>query len=550
MSFPFKPAGEVISVDTLGRKMIIKMNYTCLPSASSREVKMAIPSSKKAFEKVQRFVSDAMDLGKLQAATDFGKSAESDTQAFQLPAQDLVGRLKLPHPLPYIADSMALPNAVPVPASGHPIVQQIFEIDNDDDRHDAEVGPVCAVAQRKHGQIIRKKFDLPDRQVGDRILANIAVTGHGWQYTQEQCGEYCEIMYSLKFNNGRAINLTQWRGDCKANPHGPEQHGTWDESRNGWCPGTVEPGAIVDVTDHLTPVTTGATAASPVRNDGIEQTVTLDILTWSAETARYEPFSNVKGWIFGDQSMLKVALSLHVYPKTAYATAMRKFTKCTSVEAAMHNEGKVFGDETAAVHKPPTPSGPNLKRKGSEESLEGSHHFYKKMSLKQQDGWGNKAMVNKAETKVQEDPWNAGASCWRFRNTAPWYNTHNEGLEALIAAGHATRVPVLSKVYMHSGQRYATIPLDLKSVTNKHFSQVGLHLKLEKPDGMEFDHWDRVGSVGLEFAKSSASAHVRRKSESKPMPLDPDLVDANWDSAPTCTMAFTGFLMTVLAFFA
>merc|ERR1719316_509298 len=287
-----------------------------------------------------------MDLGKLQAAVDFGASSASDQDRFKLPMQDRIGTLTLPHPDPYIEDSEnEKTGGVNVPKSGHPILQQIFEIAGAADRREAEAGKVCVVAQRKHGQVFRKKFTLPMREDGDRVLASIAVTGHGWEYTQDQCGEYCDIMYQLKFNNDQAINITQWRGDCKDNPHGANQSGTWDESRNGWCPGTVEPGAMVDVTKHLTkPDEFGEYKLN-------EQTVTLDVLVYSSETGQYEPYSNIRGWIFGDNSILKIALSLHVYPKQAYLNAMNRFARCSQADQAFHHADKVFGDETPATHK-------------------------------------------------------------------------------------------------------------------------------------------------------------------------------------------------------
>merc|ERR1719310_477297 len=109
-------------------------------------IKIAIPSSQEAFQKIKQFVDDAFDLGKLQAAVDFGASAASEQERFRLPTQDRLGKLQLPHPTPYIKDDMALPNAVPVPASGHPIIQQIFELDDEQDKADAEAGDVCVVA--------------------------------------------------------------------------------------------------------------------------------------------------------------------------------------------------------------------------------------------------------------------------------------------------------------------------------------------------------------------------------------------------------------------
>ena len=62
---------------------------------------------------------------------------------------------------------------------------------------------------------------------------------------------YCHAVYHLNLNGRNFANITQWRDDCFLNPIGPQQHGTWYESRNGWCPGSVEPGIYIDVTDEL-----------------------------------------------------------------------------------------------------------------------------------------------------------------------------------------------------------------------------------------------------------------------------------------------------------
>lgn len=156
--------------------------------------------------------------------------------------------------------------------------------------------------------------------------------------------------------------------------------------------------------------------------------------------------------------------------------------------------------------------------------------------------------VKKQAPPPAENPWSEGGSCWRFKNTAPWYSTHTEGLEDLIKRGAATRVPVLKKEYMHSYQRYIGLPVELDIMKDKEFSQVGLQLRLEKPEPAQYDHWDRVGSIGLEFRKSSRSARIRSKWEPKPRPLDPSLVD-NWSGAHSVTV-ISGLVIALLAFFA
>jgi len=319
------------------------------------------------------------------------------------------------------------------------------------------------------------------------------------------------------------------------------------------------------------------------------------VLVYSSDTGKYEPFSNIKGWIFGDQSMLRVQLSLHVYSEVAYKTATNKFTRCTSVEQAMHHEGKVYGDETPAAHKKPKVSllakermlketspaqGPHRKKqsltrlggKEAEEMLDAPDKDVKKGDVKKGDVKKgdvkngdkskdeNSAASTKAGKKFDVDehpvdplttgpsPWISGSSCWQFMKTGPWYNTHTEGLEELIKAGKATRVPVLQKVYMESYQRYATMPVPLDAIKGKEFSQVGLHFRLTKPDGQEFDHWDRVGSVGLEFTKSSGTAHLHEKSENKPVPTDPSMVDADYYDGAHSLTAISGLLVALFAY--
>lgn len=393
------------------------------------------------------------------------------------------------------------------------------------------------------------------REGGDRVLANIAVTGHGWSYTQDQCGEYCDIMYSLKFNNGKALNLTQWRDDCKDNPI--QSYGTYDESRNGWCPGTVEPGAVVDITHLLSPVSAGE-EGSPLRTDGLEQTVTLDILTYSKETKRYEPFSNVRGWIFGDQSILKVELSLHVYDAKAYETAQNKFISCTSVETAMNKKGKVVGDAVAGEPGDGEPSNAAwntvntaafMRKSTNSESLGHTSRVKKDMTIV----GGEMQGPDHPPLHVHENPWSEGASCWQFKRTAPWYGTHWGGLTQLLNSDppQATIVNVIQKVYFDSSSRYQAIPVYLDAIKGKEFSQVGLRMKLGKPENGEYDHWDRVGSVGLEFQKTTQIAKVHTKSEDKPQPLDNNLVDAEYRHSGAHTVtAISGLLIALLTFYA
>eukprot|EP00913_Durusdinium_trenchii_P002778 g2570.t1 len=104
---------------------------------------------------------------------------------------------------------------------------------------------VCVVQKNTQGHVFSRQFE-PNLQVNERAILHLTITGHGWAATSESCGEYCHAIYHLHLNGQNFANVTQWRDDCYLNPGGPAQHGTWYESRNGWCPGSVEPGIYID----------------------------------------------------------------------------------------------------------------------------------------------------------------------------------------------------------------------------------------------------------------------------------------------------------------
>merc|ERR1712205_50431 len=110
-------------------------------------------------------------------------------------------------------------------------------------------------------------------------------TGHGWESTEEGCGEFCKMKYHLGFDHGKSFEFMQWRDDCKNNPTGNSQYGTWWEPRNGWCPGSVSSGVYIDVTDSLN---------LEKANTGGHR-VTLDVSVLSSRSDKYETFTNLKG---------------------------------------------------------------------------------------------------------------------------------------------------------------------------------------------------------------------------------------------------------------
>ena len=84
----------------------------------------------------------------------------------------------------------------------------------------------------------------------ERVLAHITTTGHSFGNTYN-CAEFCQMRHDIDIN-GETVSWSGWRDDCDQNPHSP-QYGTWEYGRNGWCPGAVSVGGMLDVTDLVTP---------------------------------------------------------------------------------------------------------------------------------------------------------------------------------------------------------------------------------------------------------------------------------------------------------
>ena len=81
-----------------------------------------------------------------------------------------------------------------------------------------------------------------------RVMAHLTATGHGFGFTNN-CAEFCELIHILDIN-GMTYEINQWRKDCDSNPVSP-QRGTWKYARNGWCPGAISTGDIIDISDAI-----------------------------------------------------------------------------------------------------------------------------------------------------------------------------------------------------------------------------------------------------------------------------------------------------------
>ncbi len=92
------------------------------------------------------------------------------------------------------------------------------------------------------------EIDIPAEVT--RVEARLITTGHSFGNT-DNCAEFCPLRQDL-IVGGELRSVLPWRTDCEYNPHSP-QSGTWEYDRNGWCPGAVSTGNLVDITDLVTP---------------------------------------------------------------------------------------------------------------------------------------------------------------------------------------------------------------------------------------------------------------------------------------------------------
>ncbi|NUP07467.1 MAG: hypothetical protein HOW73_15565 [Polyangiaceae bacterium] len=74
------------------------------------------------------------------------------------------------------------------------------------------------------------------------------ITGHG-QGNADNCAEFCDREHTLTVGTAAHTQLV-WRDDCETTA-APNQQGTWQYPRAGWCPGADVLPWIVDVTADI-----------------------------------------------------------------------------------------------------------------------------------------------------------------------------------------------------------------------------------------------------------------------------------------------------------
>lgn len=463
-STPFKPAGSILSVGN--GTALVGLNCACVPNAENGWMpNLVMPKNEKSWVHAQAFLEKIKDHAQEKYLTASLATSNRSQTPVTLPTEGLLGFL----------DTSSTDSATGFPLlmksqaeTSFPNVVDMSQLSQLKSRVKATSLPgssqkkkkVCVVTQQIHGRMLDKEFEMPALAEGERVIAQITSTGHGWASTQEQCGEYCKVKYHLKFDDGSPVEFMQWRDDCKDNPNGKFQHGTWFESRNGWCPGAVNPGVFVDVT-HA------------VKGLHGKHRFTLDTLVHSSVSGEYEPFTDWDGWLYGDNANLRLAITLFIYPKEAIHAAQNEGRRsCTRASAALRSTSTTAGASWPA-------------------------------DLTIQTTTPGDSLLRIEEVQCPLD----------FESRSPWYlwnvnasDYKTPALEKAALDSSTQWVSVMSRQMVQGSSRLQKVQLN-PSVLPSNWGQVGLRLRLERPEGkLDFDHWDRIGSVGLLLQKKVKEA--------------------------------------------
>eukprot|EP00927_Polykrikos_kofoidii_P055117 TRINITY_DN49428_c0_g1_i1.p1 TRINITY_DN49428_c0_g1~~TRINITY_DN49428_c0_g1_i1.p1 ORF type:complete len:908 (+),score=95.67 TRINITY_DN49428_c0_g1_i1:132-2855(+) len=512
MSAPFEPVGKILSVHN--GTMFIRVNFTCNPDNQSFKLPgYVVPINNNVMFQVAGLVEEIVNIGK-RAATNsqIVNSGKHQRELLNAPASvaavdgvevaraladagPLLLRRNVGDGSPRLSENYvkiepfgklslettdssnvgaSLPFRLHSPGSSELKFSLLRTVapgakSGDGASSSAQRRSVCIVARSRHGRIFDRAFKMSNLHDGERVVAQLSVTGHGWASTTEQCGEYCHAVYSMIFNDGKPLKVTQFRDDCKNNPIGEgKQFGTWWESRNGWCPGSVQPGFFVDVTDM-------------VQSGSNRLSFHLDV--WSNVTGKYEPYTDLAGFALSDRASLSVGLTLFVYDRATVASVLAQDRAYTAAEAAIRqHSSQPSGGSLQIPTRPDEPVVLRLSQSAAQAVIDPSP-----------------SLRGSSEPQGRFD----------FEARAPWYlyNSSEEGdlvdrmkREAVRSGATAPVVVEIFRKQLVQSNTRTILEKIPSNVIPKDWRQVALHFQLEKPQGkLDFDHWDRQGSFGLFF---------------------------------------------------
>jgi len=366
---------------------------------------------------------------------------------------------------------------------------------------------VCILARRATGRVFERTFNIPsflpagqrskvanpaDSAVhpsgagaADRVLLQFTVTGHGWSGSTEQCGEFCHSIYHINVNGKNSMNVTQWR-DCKDNPVN-DQSGTWSLARDGWCPGSVEPGLYLDITKWL-------------KND--RNTISVDLSVWSGSDNKYEKYTNYGNYLGGgDGAVLDIGATLFIYDGAAVEAIGQQTQAYTAAERAL-----LYGSSAPKAHIPPRDVMNAFSKVTPEATAEGLELI---QGFAEQQGPDPRTTRNLRGRTGAEQPLSflAPRAETRYNHElrAPWYAFDSESAEDSKWLAGAKVVPAFTNGVIQINSREIEATVERKNIPEE-WGHAALRFKIGSPKGGEKDNWDRVGSLGLVFKQEAASA--------------------------------------------
>mmetsp|Transcript_43591 Transcript_43591/g.79407 ORF Transcript_43591/g.79407 Transcript_43591/m.79407 type:complete len:838 (+) Transcript_43591:179-2692(+) len=489
---PLEPMGNVTHV--YPGMLEVELEYPCFGRIEGWPSLLLLKSSD-ALEKLRATVNDTIRFGEEQRPVE-GVSLTAEVESY------------LSGPW-FVRQNNGTLEWVPPLANlevGSTPSTSVLELGSSPPSNDTVDRTVCVVSHTSSGNLFTRDFEFPTLAEGDRAVMQLTVTGHGWAATSEQCGEYCHAVYRFNINGVPAVNITQWRDDCKDNPIGPRQRGTWDESRNGWCPGSAEPGLYVDVTQWL------SAGANVLR---------MDVVVWSNSTWSYTPYTNYGGFALDDRASLTVGLTMFAYDAEAVNAILQQPAALSAAEAAVRSGSSMPSAlQIPAIPQRGVPPASFAEMRTSAFRKEQSSLLQRAGNLLPAlDGVAglmqtrperpHMALAGSPQDQhrqlgaVSQHVMVQGESRFDFEARAPWYfyNSSSSGRPGEQAL-NVSRINLFNGDLVQGRSQLIRVSLPMaylqKQLDWEQTAQVGLHLRLSKPPGnLSYDHWDRQGSIGI-----------------------------------------------------
>ena len=130
-------------------------------------------------------------------------------------------------------------------------------------------------------QVIPQELSVPT-DLTDATFRSF-ITGHGWDNTQN-CAEFCSKEHFFTVG-GKETGKEIWREDCSETETDGTQHGTWEYSRAGWCPGAQVHPWDIDVSEQVAGQST------------VDLSYRLEDFTWRGDGD--QPYYYLSGMLIG-----------------------------------------------------------------------------------------------------------------------------------------------------------------------------------------------------------------------------------------------------------